>query len=69
MRVMLSSILRAVCAAAVGYLLVMYRDQMVQWITIAIGGMFLISGIISVLTYYRRHHARHDSVVSHRGHR
>ena len=52
MRVMLSSILRAVCAAAVGYLLVMYRDQMVQWITIAIGGMFLISGIISVLTYY-----------------
>ena len=52
MRVLLSSILRAVCAAAVGYLLVMYRDKMVQWITIAIGGMFLLSGIISVLTYY-----------------
>ena len=52
MRIIQSSIFRALLAIVFGYLLVMYRDQMVQWITIAIGGMFLISGIISVLTYY-----------------
>lgn len=52
MRILQSSIIRAVCACAVGYLLVMYRTEMVQWLTIAIGALFFVSGLISVIMYY-----------------
>lgn len=52
MRILQSSVVRALCAAAVGYLLVMYRNDMVRWLTMAIGALFLVSGIISVLIYY-----------------
>ena len=52
MRVLQSSIIRAVCACAVGYLLGMYRTEMVQWLTIAIGALFFVSGLISVIMYY-----------------
>lgn len=52
MRILLSSIIRAVIAAAVGYLLVIYRTDMVRWLTIAIGTLFLVSGIISVIIYF-----------------
>ena len=47
-----SSIFRAICACIVGYLLVMYRTEMVQWLTMAIGGLFFVSGLISVIVYY-----------------
>lgn len=52
MRTFLTSIVRAVCAAATGYLLVMYRTDMVHWLTIAVGGLFFISGLFSVVAYY-----------------
>ena len=52
MRVLQSSIVRAVCACVVGYLLVMYRTEMLQWLTIAIGALFFVSGLISVIMYY-----------------
>lgn len=52
MRILQSSIVRAICAIVVGYLLVMYRKEMVQWLTIATGALFFISGLISVIAYY-----------------
>ena len=52
MRILQSSIIRAICAIVVGYLLVMYRTEMVQWLTIATGALFFISGLVSVIAYY-----------------
>lgn len=52
MKVFQSSIFRAICAIVVGALLVKYREQTVTWITIAIGVMFFVSGVISVVAYF-----------------
>ena len=56
MRILQSSIIRAICAVVVGYLLVMYRTEMVQWLTIATGALFFISGLVSVIAYYAEKH-------------
>ncbi len=52
MKTLLSSLLRAVCAIAVGALLVKYREQTVEWITVAIGVLFFVSGVFSCVTYF-----------------
>lgn len=52
MKVMHSSLFRALCSIVVGALLIEYREQTVTWITILIGVLFFISGVISLLTYY-----------------
>lgn len=57
MKILQSSVFRAVCAIVVGALLIMYPDNTVTGITIAIGVLFLVSGVISVLTYI---HARRN---------
>ena len=46
MKVIHSSIFRAVCAIIVGVLLIQYREQTVTWITVAIGVLFFLSGQI-----------------------
>lgn len=51
MKVFQSSIFRALCAIVVGSLLVKYREQTVTWITIAIGVIFFVSGVISTVAY------------------
>ena len=51
MKILRSSIFRALIAIAVGVLLIKYPDNTVTGIVIAIGVMFALSGIISVLTY------------------
>lgn len=51
MKVFQSSIFRALCAIVVGALLVKYREQTVTWITIAIGVIFFVSGVISTMAY------------------
>lgn len=51
MKVIQSSLVRAVCAVIVGALLVKYREQTVTWMTIAIGVLFFISGVVSCATY------------------
>lgn len=56
MRIFQSSIFRAIVAIAVGILLVKYREDTMKWMTIAAGGLFFVSGLISVLAYlYERH--------------
>lgn len=52
MKVIHSSIFRAVCAIIVGVLLIQYREQTVTWITIAIGVLFFLSGVISLTSYW-----------------
>ncbi|MDY5686394.1 MAG: DUF308 domain-containing protein [Prevotella sp.] len=51
MKIMQSSAFRAVCAVVIGVLLIKYREQTVEWITIAIGILFFLSGVVSVATY------------------
>lgn len=52
MKVIQSSLFRAVCSMAVGALLIKYREEMVVWMVIAIGVLFLLSGIVSCVVYY-----------------
>lgn len=52
MKVIHSSFFRAICAIIVGALLIQYREQTVTWITIAIGVLFFLSGVISIVTYF-----------------
>ena len=51
MKILQSSIFRAICAIAIGILLIKYPDTTVVWITTAIGVLFLLSGIISLVVY------------------
>lgn len=57
MKILQSSAFRAICAIAIGILLIKHPDNTVTGITVAIGILFLLSGLISVLTYIhaRRH--------------
>ncbi len=48
---MRASILRAIIAIAAGVLMIMYREEMVKWLTIAIGVLFFLSGLISIVSY------------------
>ena len=41
MKILQSSVFRAICAIAVGIMLIKYPDNTVTWITIAIGVLFL----------------------------
>lgn len=52
MKILNSRFLRAVIAAIVGALLIKYRENMVTWLTIAIGVMFFLSGVVSLAGYY-----------------
>ena len=52
MRIIQSSIFRALLAIVFGYLLVMYRNELLHWTTIAFGCLFYLSGLISVIAYY-----------------
>ena len=52
MKILQSSIFRAICAIAIGMMLIKYPDNTVTWITVAIGILFLLSGIISMVVYF-----------------
>lgn len=51
MKILQSSVFRAICAIAVGILLIKYPDNTVTWITVAIGVLFFLSGVISLVVY------------------
>lgn len=57
MRIFQSSVFRALCAIIIGALLIKFPDNTVQGITVAIGVLFLLSGVISCVTYFwtKRH--------------
>ena len=54
MKILQSSIFRALCAIFFGYFLVIYRQELLRWTTIAFGCLFFLSGLISIITYYAR---------------
>ena len=51
MNILQSSVFRAISAIAIGCLLIKYPDNTVTWITVAIGILFLLSGLISLIVY------------------
>ena len=63
-----SSIFRALCAIAVGVLLVKYPQDGVTWLTMAIGALFLLSGIIALIAYWQaRRHAGEYTITDQQG--
>jgi uncharacterized membrane protein HdeD (DUF308 family) len=52
MRILQSSVFRALCAIIIGVLLIKFPDNTVKGITVAIGVLFLVSGLISCITYF-----------------
>ena len=57
MKLLQSSIFRALCSIVIGILLLKYPDNSVTWLTMAIGILFLLSGIIALISYWnaKRH--------------
>ena len=64
MKILQSSVFRAICAIAIGIMLIKYPDNTVTWITIAIGVLFFLSGIISLVVYYHslRQYSKQESL-------
>ncbi|MGN1375669.1 MAG: HdeD family acid-resistance protein [Prevotella sp.] len=60
MKILRSSMFRAICAIATGILLLNNPDSTVKGITIAIGVMFFVSGAISCATYLSEHSGKDD---------
>jgi uncharacterized membrane protein HdeD (DUF308 family) len=57
MKLLQSTFFRAICSIVIGILLLKYPDNSVTWLTMAIGTLFLLSGIIALISYWnaRRH--------------
>lgn len=57
MKLFQSSVFRAICAIVIGMLLIKFPDNTVMGITVAIGVLFLVSGLVSCVTYFwsKRH--------------
>lgn len=69
MKILQSSIFRAICAIAIGIMLIKYPDNTVTWITVAIGILFLLSGVISMVVYYNANkHATEYRITDADGH-
>ena len=66
MKIFQSSIFRALCAIVVGVLLVKYPQDGVTWLTMAIGALFLLSGIISLIAYWHARRHTGDYVITDR---
>lgn len=52
MKTLQSHFFRALAAIVAGILIVEFRQDMMRWITIAVGILFLLSGIISLIAYF-----------------
>ena len=52
MKILQSSVFRALCAIVIGVLLIKFPNNTVKGITVAIGVLFLVSGLISCVTYF-----------------
>lgn len=68
MKIFQSSIFRALCSIAVGMLLIKYPDDTLTWMTIAIGVLFFLSGIIALIAYWNaRRHAGEYTITDQQG--
>lgn len=63
MKTKLSTFLRSIGAIVIGILLIRYSNNAVLWLTILIGMIFLISGLVACFSYFAgRHHSGIDGV-------
>ena len=68
MKIFHSSIFRALCAIVVGVLILKYPQDGVTWLTMAIGELFLISGIVALIAYwYARQHSGDYVITDQKG--
>ena len=68
MKIIQTSFFRAFAAILVGALLIQYRQETVTWLTIAIGVIFFLSGLISCIVYYgSRRVSNPDMMVNEQG--
>ncbi len=68
MKIFQSSIFRALCAIVIGALLIKYPQEGVTWLTMAIGGLFLLSGIIALIAYWQaKRHAGEYTITDQEG--
>lgn len=51
MKLIQSTLFRALCGIISGTLLLLYSNEMFHWVTIILGVMFFVSGIISCIVY------------------
>jgi len=63
MKVIQSSLLRAVVAIIVGTLLIKFREESATWLTITVGVLFFLSGVISCAAYYGAKRHENDTPV------
>ena len=69
MKIFQSSIFRAVCAIIVGVLILKFPQEGVTWLTIAVGVIFLLSGIIAMIAYLNaRKHVSEYKITDADGH-
>ena len=69
MKILQSSVFRAISAIAIGCLLIKYPDNTVTWITVAIGILFLLSGLISLIVYvHARKNVSEFKILDAKGH-
>ena len=52
MKVLQISAIRAIIVLVTGFLLVKYREETMTWMTITVGILFLLSGLVSCMVYY-----------------
>ena len=68
MKIFQSSIFRALCAIVVGVLLIKFPQDGVTWLTVAIGVLFLVSGISALIAYMNaRKHAGEYTITDKEG--
>ena len=63
MKTVQNSFIRSLCAIIIGVLLIRYREETVTWLTILIGVLFFLSGLISCITYFIDKKPQHETVV------
>ena len=63
-----SSLFRALCAIVVGVLILKFPQDGLHWLTMAVGEIFLISGIVALVAYwFARRHSSDYVVTDQRG--
>ncbi len=68
MKIFQSSIFRALCAIVVGVLILKFPQDGVTWLTMAVGELFLVSGIIALIAYwYARRNATDYTITDSQG--
>jgi uncharacterized membrane protein HdeD (DUF308 family) len=68
MKIFHSSIFRALCAIVVGVLILKYPQDGVTWLTMAVGELFLISGVVALIAYwYARQHSGDYVITDQKG--